>query len=147
MTDLLPLPEGVLEYQIEEDGPIYVARNKIVSSYRPILAKAVACIPSITHFALGDTTITTAVAKTETALRSERFRGLVSDIVSETASFTVIYRMPVGVGNGITYREAGIFDAATGGNMFCRVLLPNAVVKTASVSPLFKWTIALTAAT
>jgi hypothetical protein len=42
-----------------------------------------------------------------------------------------------------TETEAGIFNAASGGTMLCRVKLSPTIVKTASIAVTFTWTINL----
>ena len=137
----IPAPTGTLYYQIEEDGPLYVAKNQIVSTYRNVAAKALAGSGTITHFALGGGS--TAAAKGQTALISETYRASVTERTAGSTTVTIKYRFPSNAGNGVTYREAGLFDAASGGNMFARIVLSSPIDKTSSIAPLFSWVITL----
>ena len=141
----IPTPTGVLRYQITPGGIWHVVPNKITVNYRPVAAKALSGFPGITHFAVG--TGTSAAVKGDTALGTEVARELVGYMSPGSTSFTVIYQLATGTANGNTISEVGLFDAATGGNMFARVVLSSTIAKTSSLAPLFKWTINLSAAT
>ena len=140
------VPTGVLSYRLEPDGPWYEVENKVTVNYRPVMAKSMAGKPGITYIGFGSSA--TAATKDDTSITpiTGLPRQAISYITAATDSFTVAYNMPSGVGNGVTMKEAGLFDSSTGGNMFARIVLSPAIVKTNAIAPFFKWKITLAAA-
>jgi hypothetical protein len=95
-----------------------------------------------THFGYG--TGTNAVAAGDTALQTQVARDTLTSKTGTNAQQQVYtYYLGSGTGNGNTLAEAGIFNAASGGTMLCRVRLNPTIVKTASVAVTFTWTINL----
>ncbi len=66
--------------------------------------------------------------------------NLLRDRLASKAA-TLKYYLAAGSANGNTLREIGLFTANTGGIMIARVLLASPIVKTASVTATFTWTI------
>jgi hypothetical protein len=98
-------------------------------------------VAGLTHFAVG--TGTGAVSSTQTTLGTEVFRDSVSQRTSNAQQLVVSYYLASGSANGNTLSEAGLFNDATTGTMFARVLLSPAVVKTSAVAVTLNWTINL----
>lgn len=92
---------------------------------------------AITHFRAG--TSSTAPANGQTDLIASVHGNVVSQRVK--ASFAITHRcfIPSSAANGNTLREAGLFNALTGGTMFSRVTHDD-IVKTASNTVTHSWT-------
>jgi hypothetical protein len=101
-------------------------------------------VAGLTHFAVG--TDTGTVSATQTSLGDEKFRDTVTQRTSNAQQLVVSYYLASGSANSNTLSEAGLFNDASAGTMFARVLLSPAVVKTAAVAVTFNWTINLGAA-
>lgn len=73
-----------------------------------------------THIALGDSAAT--LDDTDTALNSEVIRAAIGSITYSGTQliFEIMFDSTVAPGN--TFKEVGIFDASSGGNMFFRGL-------------------------
>lgn len=98
-------------------------------------------VAGLTHFAVG--TGTTAVASTQTTLGNQVFRDTVTQRTSNTQQLIVSYYLASGSANSNTLSEAGLFNSASGGTMFARVLLSPAITKTAAIAVTFNWAINL----
>jgi len=92
-----------------------------------------------THLAVG--TGTTAVSAAQTTLATEVFRDALTNATASSKAATLKYYLAAGSANGNTLREIGLFTASTGGTMIARALLASPIVKTASVTATFTWTI------
>jgi hypothetical protein len=92
----------------------------------------------ITHFAVG--TSGTAPASGNTALGAEVYRNVVSQR-DKPANGQIVHRcfVPTTAANGSTLREAGLFNAASGGSLFSRIVYSD-IVKTNSISVTITWT-------
>lgn len=92
-----------------------------------------------THIGIG--TDNTAAATTDTALGAEVDRNaILTDFASgAVATFKAFFSKSEA--NGSTIAEVGMFDAASGGTMFCRSVLATAIVKDATKSINITWTI------
>jgi len=101
-------------------------------------------VAGLTHFAVG--TDTSPVSAIQTTLGTEVFRDTVTQRTSNTQQLIVSYYLASGSANGNTLSEAGLFNDATTGTMFARVLLNPAVPKTSAVAVTLNWTINLGAA-
>jgi hypothetical protein len=101
-------------------------------------------VAGLTHFAVG--TDTSLVSAIQTTLGTEVFRDTVTQRTSNTQQLIVSYYLASGSANGNTLSEAGLFNDATTGTMFARVLLNPAVPKTSAVAVTLNWTINLGAA-
>jgi hypothetical protein len=101
-------------------------------------------VDGLTHFAVG--TDTGTVSSSQTSLGDEQFRDTVTQRTSNAQQLIVSYYLASGSANSNTLSEAGLFNDASAGTMFARVLLSPAVVKTAAVAVTFNWTINLGAA-
>ena len=97
---------------------------------------------AITHFGYG--TGTNAVTAADTALQTQTARATVTSKTGTVSKqWQTTYYMSSTTGNGNTYGEVGLFNAASGGTMFARVNLSPTIVKTASIAVTFTWTINL----
>jgi hypothetical protein len=130
------------------------ADNDIVLTGRDLVAKMFAkvAIDPISHIAVG--TGTTAVAPgTDTALNTEVFRKPIAvidpakDITAVGGKMRVVITTeldnsepPLGGAASVALTEAGMFNAATGGVMYNRVVFP-AVNKTADFKLTLVWEI------
>ena len=98
-------------------------------------------VSGLTHLAVG--TDSSAAAATQTSLGAEIYRDAVSQRTSNDQQLVVSYYLASGSANGSTLTEAGLFNAASGGTMFARVLLSPGIVKTAAIAVTFTWSINL----
>lgn len=120
------------------------ATNLIVSSGKNVIADRMNSTPTmaamshmavgtgITAPAVGDTALGAEVAGSRTALGSTT---VAANVITYTCTFGA------GVGTG-ALTEAGIFNAATGGNMLARVTF-SVINKGASDSLTITWTVTL----
>ncbi len=98
----------------------------------------------ITHFGYG--TGSTAAASSDTDLGTHVARAAVTGKTATSKTLTVTYYLPTGTANGNTLREIGLFNAAAAGTMYARAVLASAIVKTATISVTFTWTLTWAAA-
>jgi len=101
-------------------------------------------VAGLTHFAVGIDT--GAVSASQASLGDEQFRDTVTQRTSNAQQLVVSYYLASGSANSLALSEAGLFNAASGGTMFARVLLSPVINKTAAVAITFNWTINLGAA-
>jgi hypothetical protein len=101
-------------------------------------------VAGLTHFAVG--TDTGTVSATQTSLGDEQFRDTVTQRTSNAQQLVVSYYLASGSANGNTLSEAGLFNDASAGTMFARVLLSPGIAKTTAIAITFNWTINLGAA-
>lgn len=92
----------------------------------------------LTHFAVG--TGSTAAAAGDTALGGEVQRGSITKQATSAGQFIIYYYLPSTAANGSTLTEAGIFNASSGGTMFCRTTYAG-IAKTSSIAVYYTWTI------
>lgn len=95
------------------------------------------------RFALG--TGNTAVAASQVGLAAEVWRDVFTAKTTGSASIEIKYFLTSIVANGNTLREAGLFNAASGGDMYARVVFTEDIVKTSSIAVLFVWTLSWSA--
>lgn len=93
---------------------------------------------TISHGAVG--TDATAPAAAQVALGAEVFRDQISQRTKQTASLVVKFVVGSQDANGLTLREAGLFNAATDGTLYARVV-PEEVVKTDAILVIFTWSL------
>jgi len=91
----------------------------------------------MTHMAVG--TGTTAAAAGQTTLVSEAARGALTSTTVTNNAIAYVETFAAGTGTG-ALTEAGIFDAASGGDMLCRTVF-SVVNKGSSDSMTITWTI------
>lgn len=96
-------------------------------------------IDPISHFAVG--TGSTAVTAGDTELDTEVEREVVTAKTTGSASLVIQYYLASGTANGNTLAEAGLFNDATAGDMYARVVLGSTIAKTAAVAVSFTWTL------
>ena len=92
-----------------------------------------------THIGIG--TDNTAAATTDTALGAEVDRNVILTDFASGAVATFKAFFSKSEANGNTIAEVGMFDAASGGTMFCRSVLASSIVKDATKSINITWTI------
>jgi hypothetical protein len=100
-------------------------------------------VGTLTHGAVG--TAVTAPAAGDVALGAEVFRDLISQRTKQTAGMLVKFVVGSQSGNGLIFREAGLFTAASGGTMYARVVTEE-VAKTDAVLVIYTWTLSFGAA-
>lgn len=96
-------------------------------------------VAALSHLAVG--TGSTAAALTDTTLGTEVFRAALTQKTKASGSLVLKYYLPAGSANGNTLREVGLFNAASTGTLYARVVLGTAIVKTISISVTFTWTL------
>lgn len=98
----------------------------------------------LSHFGVG--TSSTAVSASDTDLGAVigSGRDAITSFTSASGSLAVKYYLNSSTGNGSTLREAGIFNASSGGDMFARAVY-SAIVKTSSITVTFSWLISISA--
>lgn len=100
-------------------------------------------VAKLTHLAVGTGSGTPASG--DTALGAEVFRDVFTQITTSTAAMVVRYYLGPNDANGNTLREAGLFNAASGGTLFARRLFSSAIVKTIDIAVTIEWTITFAA--
>jgi hypothetical protein len=95
----------------------------------------------LTHFAVG--TDGTAVAAGDTTLGGEVFRDVFTQTTPTAQTLAISYFLGSGDANSNSLAEAGLFNDASAGTMFARVVLSPAIAKTSSIAVTFTWTINL----
>lgn len=115
--------------------------NLVVTAGRNQIRDAIngAAITAPNRFAIGTGSTTASAA--DTALVTEVWRDAFTSKTTSTASISIKYFLTSTTANGNTIREAGLFNASTGGEMYARVVLTDAIAKTASIAVLFSWTL------
>lgn len=91
----------------------------------------------MTHMAVG--TGTTAAAAGQTTLVSEAARGALTSTTVTNNAIAYVETFAAGTGTG-ALTEAGIFDAASGGDMLCRTVF-SVVNKGSADAMTITWTI------
>lgn len=97
-----------------------------------------ALVDPLSHFAVG--TGSTAAAAGDTALQTEVFRDVYTQVTLGTASIVIRYYLGPNDANGHTLQEAGLLNAAAAGTLYARRILSSAIVKTIDVAATFEWT-------
>ena len=98
-----------------------VRNNLVVAVGRTFFcerARSSAELP-VSHYALG--TDATAPASGQTALVAENYRALLTRTKAFSAQLELTIHLGRTQGNGVTYKEGGAFNAASGGTMLARV--------------------------
>ena len=98
-------------------------------------------VDPLSHFAVG--TGSTTVVVGDTTLDTEVEREVITQFIDASGTLTVKYYMAESVANGNTLAEAGIFNDASAGDMYCRVLISPTIVKTSSIAVTFTWTLTI----
>lgn len=103
-----------------------------------IIAALTGTAPSleVTHIAVGSGG--TAALRTDTALETELIRQAPTSVVTYSA-YEVGFKLflSASVGNGSTYREIGLFDASSGGNMYARSTSFTPIAKNSAITITF----------
>jgi hypothetical protein len=92
---------------------------------------------NLSHFAIGTNGISTADSMS--ALQSEIFRNTITRFDFENNKLIINYFLASNEANGNTIQEAGIFNAASGGTMYARVI-QSAIEKNENISITYSWT-------
>ena len=92
---------------------------------------------NLSHFAVG--TDGTTTTDSMSALQSEIFRNSITRLDLENNKLVVNYFLASNEANGNTIQEAGIFNAASGGTMYARVI-QSAIEKNENISITYSWT-------
>jgi len=128
---------------IEKNGTtICETRNLIVTTGKTWVARAIAnANETLSHMAVG--TGTTAAVIGDTALVAELGRESVTVSGGTVVGTTVVFSAQWAAGSATgSLTEAGLFDAATGGDMVARTVFP-VVNKGASDTVTITWTISI----
>jgi hypothetical protein len=133
------MPNGNVIHETQE------VRNLVVDAGLNLLRDRLAGTSSAyaTHLAVG--TGTTAASAAQTTMVTEVFRDALTSTTTASKAVTFKYYLASGSANGNTLQEIGLFTASSGGTMIARAVLVSPIVKTASVTVTFSWTINLSA--
>ncbi len=93
---------------------------------------------TLSHCGVG--TDATAPAAGDVALGAEVFRDQLSQRTKQSAELVIKFVLGSQQANGETLREAGLFNAASGGTMYARVT-PEEIGKTDAILVIFTWTL------
>lgn len=121
--------------------------NLVVTAGRNLVRDRIyaSATAAISHFWVGMSS--QAVAATDTdlidAVGAPGRQAITSNTVAD-GQLTTKYFLPSGTANSNTLREAGIFNAASGGSMFVRAT-HAAIVKTSSIQIIYSWLTSVTA--
>jgi hypothetical protein len=77
--------------------------------------------PDTTNGHIGFGTDNTAATEEDSALGSESLRRIVTTITKSGKRIEFEATVPTTIGNGTTFRELGLFNAASGGTMLQRI--------------------------
>lgn len=97
----------------------------------------------VTEIAVG--TDGTAPTNSDTTLTAEVFRSPITRRIPTDKKITLQLFIPTTSANGNTLREAGIFNAATAGDMLSRVTYAD-IVKTSAITVTLTWEITISEA-
>jgi len=125
---------AVLRHEDVHNLVLLAGRNQL----RDALNGEVITAPSWMALGTGTTTVNPA----DTALAGEALRDVVTSRAKGSGTLTFKYFLTSTQGNGITFREAGLFNANPGGILFARALFAP-IAKTASITVLWAWTITI----
>lgn len=115
-------------------------KNLVVTTGKTFIAsRMVSTVPAMGYMELGTGTTSPVVGNTtlQTAVSGSRVNLASSSSSTNVATYTATFSAGVGTG-AIT--EAGIFDAATAGNMLCRTVFAT-VTKNAADAMSVTWTL------
>ena len=120
--------------------------NLVVTSGRNLIRDLLsgASTDELTHFGVGTSSTAVAAGDTDLGAIIGAGRDVLTDINSASGQLTVKYYLNSSTGNGSTLREAGIFNASSGGALFARAV-HSAIVKTSSVTVTYSWLITISA--
>ena len=121
------------------DEVIQEVDNLVVTTGKNYVASRIkdASATAMTHMAIG--TGSTAAAASDTALGSEAARTTLTSTTVSTNTVVYVDSFGAGIGTG-AITEAGLFNASSGGTMFCRTVF-SVVNKGADDSMTITWTI------
>ncbi len=94
-------------------------------------------INGLSHFALG--TDNTEVSTHDQGLTNEVFRAQITKFEKYPAKLNVVYYLSSLNCNGKTLREAGLFNAASDGSMYARVIFNKPITKNENKAVTFTW--------
>lgn len=146
VTSILPIEVNVLIEVVDVETNAIIQtierHNLVVTTGRNLVRDRLSgdSASRLTHFAVG--TNATAVVAANTALGVETSRDLITQLTPTDGVLTVKYFLGSSSANGVTLAEAGLFNAASAGTMFSRVVYTG-IVKTSSVAVSYTWTISI----
>lgn len=105
--------------------------------------RGVSMVDPLSHFAVG--TGNTAAAAGDTALETEVFRDVYTQITLSAGTIVIRYYLGPNDANGNTLQEAGLFNAASGGTLYARRVLSSPIVKTINDAHTFEWSLSFAA--
>lgn len=106
-------------------------RAQLMQSFKGIVADV-----GVTHVAVGSDG--TAATSADTALGNEVIRQLPTSVVDySTTEIGWKLFLSASVGNGTTFREIGLFNAASGGDMMARSVSFTPIAKNSSITITF----------
>lgn len=126
----------------DENGNItqtVCVKNLVVDAGKTLIAKLVSgqTATAVTHMGVG--TSSTAAAASQTTLVAEAGRVALTTKSSSSNVMSFIGIFPAGTGTG-TLQEAGLFNAASAGDMMCRSVFTS-ITKGANDTISITWTI------
>ncbi len=95
-------------------------------------------VSGLTHFAVG--TNSTAPALSDTALKAEVFRDQITQRIDSSNQLQIKQYLSSQQANGYTLREAGLFNAGSGGTLYARAV-HVAIAKSASIAVTYTWSL------
>jgi hypothetical protein len=133
---------GIIEIHDAVTGALLAEQrydNVIVDYVRAQIVQAfkgAATSLEVTHIAIG--TDGTAALRTDTALGAEVIRSVPTAVIDYSA-YEVGFKLFLSAsqGNGSTFREIGLFDAPSGGNMFARSTSFAPIAKNSAITITF----------
>lgn len=110
-----------------------------------VKASALDALNNSSHIGIGTSNV--GFNPSQIALLNEVFRNLldVAERDNITGTYRFEYRLPKTKNNGETFGELGIFDSATGGEMYLREQFPTLVDKVESDEHLYVIEVTITA--
>jgi hypothetical protein len=138
---------GVLRVEVCKDAARVIRAweqpNLVTTSGKNLIRDVMGMgVQGLTHFAIG--TSATAPTLADVALGAQVYRDTLTARTPGATQLICSYYLPTTQGNGSTIREVGLFNAATGPTMYARAVLTSPVVKTASITVIFTWTLSWT---
>lgn len=116
----------------------FVAKNAVVNSGLNLIRDRLnGDNTALSHVAVG--TGTAPVTSLDTTLATEVFRDILTGTTKTLGKLTVSYYLASGSANGHVLAEAGIFNAASLGSLYARVVFPTVLNKTAAIAVTFTW--------
>lgn len=128
----------LIDKQIYKNVITNYTRGQLVQAF-----KGASVAVDVTHIAVGSSG--TAALPTDTALGAEVIRSAPTSIIDYSVT-SVGFKLflSASVGNGTTFREIGLFDAPSGGNMMARSVSFTPIAKNSGITITFTHIISYT---